>query len=168
MSNKTPRILQNSDVYIDGVGLAASHVDVKLPDLSLRTKEHSGGGMWNASDIVIGGEKLTLSFGVVEYNAALVGTIGKGQTQFTFRGYARGLDGSEQTVVAYATGMVLGATGMEHKPGDGEYTLMFSMSPTHYALEIDGQAACDIDVINGKYIMGGVDLAAGMREALGH
>ncbi len=162
-----PKLLQNFEVYVEGTSLSASGIDAKLPGLVHKVKEHQGGGMYIPVDVPVGLEKLDMSFGSVEYSPALIGLIGRPNTQLTFRGYARGHDGEEQTVVCYATGFIREASGMDHKPGEADYELAYVMNCTHCSLEIDGAIVLDIDAVNGKFIVGGVDLLAGMRAALG-
>lgn len=167
MSRKLPRLLNNFALYIDGYGLAANGVAVTLPEFALTMVEHAGGGMFNPIEIPVGGTLLTLSFGLKEYSPQVYRAIGKGDTQFTFRGFARSLDGSEQAVALSATGMVKTANGMEHAPQTADYTLNYEMSLTYVALSIDGSIELEIDVPNAKWLAGGVNIVGGMAEALG-
>ncbi|MET0465329.1 MAG: phage major tail tube protein [Chitinophagaceae bacterium] len=167
MSRRVPKLINNFAIYADGFSAGASGTRFMLPDLKLKVKEHQGGGMFTPTDIVVGSEKLMATFDLVQYEAAFLALLGRENVQYTVRMYGRGSTGDEQTVVGYFTGKLIEQTGREHTVGESEYKLTHSITLTHYALEVDGAIVHDIDVQNGKFIIGGVDLCGGMNEALG-
>lgn len=164
-----PQRLQNFAVFADGRGYMGLATELNLPKVTSKTEEFRAGGMDTPLEVITGTEKLEASFTLAEYNAdvmALWGVTTSAETQFTFRGAMQRQGEDAVAVVATIGGRVKELDPGTWKAGD-QATLKTSLAVTYYRLTIDGVDVIEIDSINMKRSIGGVDQLASQRTALG-
>lgn len=168
MALKQPKVLSNFNLYLDGQSKAGRCDTVKLPDITILTEDHRGGGMDAPAKIDIGMEPLTLEFTMSEYDPAvlrLVGLSSNAPLQLTFRGYTNDGQGDEGNVVIQARGKITQKSPGEVTPGK-KNTISYTVNLVYYRESVDGETVNEIDVLNARRIVGGVDQLAAMRAAL--
>lgn len=163
-----PRILKNLTLYIDGVNMVGRVLSVTLPELSLVEEEYRGGGMDAAVDQDMGMNKLDMSFSLGEYSTEAILQFGlfSASTRITMRGAVQRQGEPAVAAVVHAQGMFKNITRDEMTPGANS-TMQITANLNLYQELLAGQELINIDVINMKRIIGGVDRLADQRAALG-
>ncbi|MCA3514401.1 MAG: phage major tail tube protein, partial [Rhodobacter sp.] len=89
------------------------------------------------------------------------------QQRFVLRPAAAGEvgDGAD-TIIATVGGLITAAETGDLKPGT-DTALKLMMDVRYYRLEINGAQIVEIDLVNGKRVIGGVDQLADIRRAMG-
>lgn len=163
-----PKIIRNHNVYVDGESYFGRALQTKLPLPVVTTAAHRGAGMPGPIGIDMGLEALSLESEFAEWSEYLLGRLGS-MAEVVCRPAARADD--EETFTAYvitAQGLITTSTGDTLNPGDiASSKLMLKMDVRRYRMEIDGKTVHDIDLVNGKRIVAGVDQEAGIRRAMG-
>lgn len=163
-----PRVVKNFSLFVDGRGLAGLIDTLTLPTLNLKEEDFRGGGMDAPVGLDMGMEKLEGSFVLAEFNETIVSLVGLTglDKQLTARG-ALQRDGEA------AVPMILNMTGRirQMEPGDLKAGDMsnptFSYTLTYLKITIAGVVTHEIDIINMKRIIGGVDQLQSIRTAIG-
>ena len=164
-----PQRLQNFAVFADGKGYVGLAPELNLPKVTSKTEEYRAGGMDTPVEVITGTEKLECSFTLAEYNAAVMALWGittSAETQFSFRGAVQRQGEDAQAIVATIGGRIKELDPGTWKAGD-QATLKSSIAVTYYKLNINGVDVIEIDVVNMKRIIKGVDQLASQRAALG-
>ena len=165
---RAPEFLKGVNVSIDGKGYLGRAEEVELPKLTIKTEEYRGGGMDAPIELDMGMEKLECSVTLNEYDAALWamwGLVPGNLTNITITG-AFDSDGKMKQVLVNLTGSIKEIDMGSWKAGE-KAALKLSLSCRYYALAIDGAPAVLIDIVNMKRVVGGKDMLADMRNALG-
>lgn len=164
----TPRILKNFNLYVGGSTLFGKVEEVTLPDLTIVTESHRGGGMDTPIDIDMGMEQLTLGWKSAEHSAdiySLFGLRNQNAVDIQFRGALV----DDRTVTPYivtARGMMKSIKGGTASP-TAKNPMEATVSLRYYKLEISGRTVLEIDVDNLIRQTGdGVDQMAEIREIL--
>jgi P2 family phage contractile tail tube protein len=160
-------ILKNFAVFVDGKGYVGQADEVQLPALNLVEEDFRAGGMDAPIGIEMGQEKMESTFAFSAFDKELLSKWGTAaEVPFTARGVTESFDGSSQAVIAQVRGKV---KGLEHGAWQaGQKTAnTFTVSVTYYKLTVDSVVVHEIDVLNMKRIVNGVDRLAAQRAALG-
>ena len=163
-----PRLLQNFNAYIDGENFMGRVTGVQLPELSLITQEHRGGGMDAALDNDMGMEKLDVSITLAEYSETAIAQFGNisANTQVTLRGSIRRQGEIAQPVEIRCVGMFKTLERDEWQTGQNS-AMTITANCNSYIEVINGRELINIDVLNGVRIIDGVDRLADQRANLG-
>lgn len=162
-----PRILRNFTASIDGRGMMGRIVSAKLPDLDLETEAFRGGGMDTAVDQDMGMAQLTGQIVLGEYDPDIIKLWGlfRASTSITMRG-AIARQGED------AIPVILRMTGGFKTIGRGDWetsknsVMTLSYNATSYQEIINGETVVDIDVLNYRRVVGGIDQLASIRAVL--
>lgn len=162
-----PRKLQNFGVFVDGRSQIGRCTEATLPTLSLDTEEYKAGGMDAPVDLEKGMAKLDAQWTMAEYNPETIKLFGlfSAGTVVVFRG---ALQRQGEEAVPFEVRMTGGIKEINRDPlsTDGS-KMMLSANIQTYVEIIDGETVVDIDILNMKRIIGGVDQLASQRAALG-
>lgn len=163
-------ILKNMNLFVDGVGHAGNIDEIILPVLTTITEEFRGGGMDAAVMVDMGMEALETSFALTSIPPATLKLYGL-QKDFRKNIQVRGavedeLDGSVKAVVIDLTGRFVMVDYGTWKPGD-KATVTMKMSVDYYKLTMDGEILHEIDILNFRRVINGVDQLADRRSAMG-
>lgn len=171
MSIQVPYTLKGFNFFVDGRGYAGRVDEVNLPKLSIKSEEHRAGGMDTPIEIDMGMEKLECDFTLSQFDWDVlnqVGILNAKETAFVFRG-ALGNDSSPGDVKPVVCTMRGGIR--ESDPGSaksGEKTqLKLTVALKYYKLEVGGATVHEIDVMNLKRVINGVDQVEAIRGAIG-
>lgn len=168
MSNM-PEYLRAMNLFVDGKGYAGKVENIELPKLSIKTEEYRGGAMDAPVDVDLGMEKLTCSFTVNEYDPALFAMWGLAPgnlVNLTMRGAFDDGGGSIKPVIINLTGSWKEIDMGTWKAGD-KSGLKVQVSCRYYGLAINKIPVVLIDIPNMKRVVGGIDMLAEVREAIG-
>lgn len=163
-----PRILKNFNLFIDGRGYAGKVDEVVLPKLTHKTEEHMAGGMDTPIEIELGTEKLTMEYTMSEFNPDLLtdwGLVQGGNRRIMLRGSLENeLSIERLTIRGY--GRVKEIDGGSLKAQE-KSTCKFVMGLLYYKLSIGSKDLIEIDVINMRRVINGIDQLALRRINLG-
>ena len=161
-----PRFIRNFNVFIDGVSYFGRAVEAKLPDVKVATAAHRGAGMDGPIGIDMGLEGMTAEASMAEWDPVVLKKIGTAQ-RLVFRPAAMRADETEATpIIATIGGLVTAHELPGLKPGENSVAKL-TVDVRTYRLEIGGETVFDIDLPNGKRVVGGVDQLASIRRAMG-
>ncbi|HAF92357.1 MAG TPA: phage major tail tube protein [Pseudomonas sp.] len=164
-----PQVLTNMNLFVDGRSFSGRVTELVLPKLRRKTEEHRAGGMDGPVKMGMGMEMLDGSFKVTGVDRELLGMFGLADdTSFngTFRGAYKDQKGNITPAVATLRGMLEELDMGSWVAGEkGEST--FTLAPSYYKLEVDGQVVYEMDPLNCVRIINGNDEAAAERAAIG-
>ncbi|WP_322999959.1 phage major tail tube protein [Castellaniella sp.] len=162
-------ILYDVNLFVDGRGYAGRIKEFIPPVIEAKTIEYQAGGMAAAVDVPMGRiNKLTAEATMYSFDRDVMQTfrILPGE-QFAFVGRASMVsdDGTKKPVVVTMRGITPKVDPGTWAPGE-EMPLKISMSLRYYKLEIDGAVIYEIDPVNYKFIVNGVDQLEVTRQHL--
>ncbi len=161
-----PKYIRNFNAFVDGVSYFGKAATGKLPDVKIQTAAHRGAGMDGPVGIDMGTEGMTAELSFAEWDPVILKKIGT-QQRLVFRPAARGEDSFDATpIIATISGLITTQELPELKPGENS-VLKMSVDVRYYKLEIDGAQIWEIDLVNGKRVIGGTDQLASIRQAMG-
>lgn len=168
MSNM-PEYLRAMNLFVDGKGYAGQVENVEPPKLTLKTEDYRGGAMDAPVEIDLGMEKLSCSFTINKYDPvlfALWGLAPGNMVNITLRGAMDDGSGKIKAVLINLTGSWKELDMGSWKAGD-KSGLKIQVALKYYALAIDGKPVVLIDIPNMKRVVGGKDMLADVRKAIG-
>ena len=163
------QILKNFNIYVDGRSYAGNAEEVTLPNLNITGEDYRAGGMDAAVEIDMGMDKLEATFKVSKLDRHLIAKFGAtsgGRIPLVFRGALEDLDGTVTPVVVTMHGKIHGLETDTVTPG-AKVGQTYRMALTRYIYEQGGETLHDIDVLNCKRIIDGVDRLSAIRTAIG-
>lgn len=163
-----PRILKNYTAYIDGRGMVGRIETAKLPDLDITTEDYRGGGMDTSVPQDMGMAPLTGEIVLAEYDPDIIKLWGlfNASTPIVLRGAIQRQGEDAVAVVVRMTGGFKTIGRAEWKTGSNS-PMTLSYIANSYQEIIAGETLVDIDVLNFRRVIGGVDQLASIRSALG-
>lgn len=162
-------ILKNFNLFVDGRGFAGELGDYTPPSPSVAGEEYRAGGMDGPIDIDMGQEKMTTAFVLRNYSADVLALwgIAPGQLiQVTARGALESEDGTVTPVIHNMRGKIMQPDRGTWSPGQSA-SITVNMTVEAFKETIGGVVGTDIDIVNMKRVIGGVDRLAEQRAALG-
>jgi P2 family phage contractile tail tube protein len=161
-----PRIIRNFNAFVDGVSYFGLATEAKLPQVKIQTEAHRGAGMDGPVGIDLGTEGMSCEITFAEWSPPLLKQVGT-QLRYVLRPAAAAEIGEDvDTIIATVGGLITASETGDLKPG-ASATLKQAMDVRYYRLEINGQEIWEIDLVNGKRRVGGVDQLVGIRRAMG-
>lgn len=163
-----PRTIRNFNVFIDGVSYFGRATEGKLPQPKITTEGHRGAGMDGPVGIDMGMEGMSAEVTLAEWDPVLLKKLGR-RERFVFRPAQMGEDTVQaDTIIATVGGLVTATETGDLKPGQNAGSaLKLALDVRYYRLEINGEEICEIDFVNAKRRIGGVDQLAEIRRAMG-
>ena len=161
--------LKNFAVWIDGRGYAGNAESYEPPELSLSTEEFRAGGMDAPIRIDTGMEAMSAKVTLTELSVEAqkrFGLIRDGRTQITARGSVEDFDGTVHAELHSMRGTITRVAPGAWQPG-APPKLEVEISLDYFRQERDGDAVVEVDIVNMKRVVGGVDQLAARREAMG-
>ncbi|MCA8880396.1 MAG: phage major tail tube protein [Rhodobacteraceae bacterium] len=161
-----PRTIRGFNAFIDGIGYFGRVTEAKLPMLTLQTEEHRGAGMDQPIAIDMGMERMTTEVVFAEWAPELMMHFGT-RKRLVLRPGAMGEDSfAADTIIATIGARWTGVEPGQLKQGSTS-VLTLKASADYFRLEHNGTEICEIDVENGKRVIGGEDQLASLRAAMG-
>lgn len=160
------RSIRNFNAFVDGISYFGKATEAKLPQPKIQTEAHRGAGMEGPVGIDMGLEGMTCEITFGEWDPVLKKKLGRSE-RFVLRPAAMGEEDDEATtIIVTVAGLITATETGDLKPGTNS-TLKLVMDVRSYKLEIDGEVVHDIDLVNAKRVIGGVDQMASLRAAMG-
>lgn len=161
-----PRILKNMNLFADGESLHTVIDSMTIPNMALKMEEHRAGGMDMPIEVDMGMEKLELSFQISDPNERVLAMLGRPRMQFLARS-AHQRDGeAAEPMTVNMTGTVKQSELGEFKAGE-KAMHTFTASLIYFKLDMAGSELVEIDAVNMIRRIGGEDVLAGIRSAIG-
>jgi P2 family phage contractile tail tube protein len=162
-------VLYDVNLFVDGRGYAGRIKEFNPPVIEAKTMEYLAGGMAAPVDVPMGMvNKMTFEATIYSFDRDLMQTMrilpGE-QFAFTARGAMVSDDGTKKPVVITMRGFLTKVDPGTWKPGE-EMPLKISATLRYYRNEINGAIIHEIDPVNCKAIMNGVDQLAVTRQHL--
>lgn len=153
-----PRHLKGFNLYLDGENFIGRAEDVTLPDLNIKTEEFKAAGMDAPVDLDMGMDKLDVKFTLAEYTPSVIKQLGllTADRQLVARGI---LQRQGEPAVGFVIRMQGGLKTINRDPlKQGEKGgMQCTMNCNSYIEEQNGEQLVNIDVLNYKRVIGGVD-----------
>lgn len=162
-------VLRKFIVYADGFGKLGEGENCKLPVMEVNSEEFRGGGMDTPVKIDLGMSALTFEFKLSSMDPQVYQLWGLAPglaKQFTIRGSLAHKDGQPFPCLASCLGNLHKVDTDNFEPAK-KILHTFTVELEYYKLEIGGRLIYEIDPINGKRIVGGVDQLRQDRINLG-
>ena len=162
------QILKNLNLFADGYGYAGNVTEFQPPALKIKEEEYRAGGLDAPISIDMGMEKLECSFTLSSFNPAVFSLWGlfSSTKQFTARGAVQSYNGAVQPVTIAMTGNLRQIDPGAWKPGEKTEN-KFTVALLSYTFTLNGVVVHDIDILNMKRVINGVDQLAAQRAAIG-
>lgn len=161
-----PRVIKNFNAFWDGISYFGLAETAKLPAVKIQTEAHRGSGMDGPVGIDVGQEAMSAEIGFTEWSPAILGKLGR-QERFVLRpAMSSASDFSASPIIATLSGLITTSEPEDLKPGTVS-KLKMVMDVRAYRLEMDGTVVFDIDLVNGRRVIGGTDQLAELRRAMG-
>lgn len=161
--------LKNFAGWVDGRGYAGNIESYEPPELTLSTEDFRAGGMDAPVRIDTGMEAMSTKIVLTEISAEVqrrFGLIRDGRTQLTLRGSVEDFDGTVHAELHSMRGLITKVAQGAWQPG-APPKLEIEVSLDYFRHERDGAIIAEIDVVNMKRVIGGVDQLAARRQAMG-
>lgn len=164
-----PRKLINHNAYVEGEGFLGKVAEFEQPKIAIATDDWRGGGMLGPVKLDMGleGMEATLTFGGHEVGLyRYFGTTSVDGVQVRLVGAYRADDGSAaQSVETYIGGRFTEIDEGKSKAGEGTEH-KFTVTLAYYRRVVDGVTEIEIDMINGVFLVNGVDRYAEIMSIL--
>jgi len=161
-----PKQIRNYNAFVDGISYFGRCTEGKLPDLKIMTAAYRGAGMDGPVGVDMGLEGMKSELTFAEFDPALAKLIGR-VNRFVLRPVHKGESGAAADTMIYTIGGLI----TMHEPGafkpGSDTTLKMTIDLRTYRYEHNGEVIWDIDLENGKRVIGGIDQLADHRRAMG-
>lgn len=162
-------VRKNINLFVDGRGYAGQLDEFNAPKITQITEDFRAGGMNAPIELNMGTEKLECDFSMFKYDRNLLSLVGLSDGQqvlLTAREVLESQDGTVTPVVHNMRGKL-----KEMDPGTSKAgavnPIKFSVALSYYKLTHGDTVVQEIDAENMVHIVGGVDVLADQRAALG-
>lgn len=161
-----PRHQKGFNLYVDGRNFMGVAESLTLPELALQLESWRAAGMDAARQVELGMNELSLSFVLSGYSAEALALFGREGVQITARKAVQRQGEGAVAVVIEMTGRFNTVGRSEVNQGQLN-NMNVNVDLTRYVEKDAGVVLVDIDIMNSKRIIGGVDQLADRRAALG-
>lgn len=161
-----PRVIKNFNAFWDGISYFGLAEQARLPAVRIQTEAHRGSGMDGPIGIDVGQEAMSAEITFSEWSVAILGKLGRHERFVLRPAMTSATDFSARPIVATMAGLITASEPEDLKPGTVS-KLKMVMDVRAYRLELDGATVFDIDLANGRRVIGGTDQLAELRRAMG-
>jgi P2 family phage contractile tail tube protein len=162
-----PRKIKNYNAFVDGRSYFGRSTEAKLPQPKIQTEGHRGSGMDAPVGIDMGMEGLTAELTMADWAPELITMLGT-INRMVLRPVADGAGDEVEadSYIATIGGLWTAVEFGDLKPGT-DTPLKLICDTRYFRLVRNGAELIEIDIPNGKRVIGGVDQMRGMRRAMG-
>jgi len=165
-----PKKLKNFVLFNDGNAYIGEVPEVTLPKLVAKMEDYRAGGMPGSVKIDQGLEALTCEWTAAGYLVDAFRQFGSAKIDGVMLRMTQALQADDTEAITPAE-IIMRGRHSEIDFGNakaGEMTqVKIKTELTYYKLSIDGVEVVEVDMVNGIFIVGGVDRMAETRQALG-
>lgn len=162
-------VLRKFVIWADGFGKLGEGENAKLPTMEIKSEDFRGGGMDVALKMDLGMEPLSFEFKLSSFDPqvySLFGLYPGNEKQYTVRGSLAHSTGDAFPAIAAMRGNMHKTEADEFEPG-GKPMHAFRIELDYYKLTIGERLVYEIDILNGRRIIDGVDQLRTDRINLG-
>ena len=161
-----PRQIRNFNAFLDGISYFGRTTEAKLPDVKIKTAAHRGAGMDGTIGVDMGLEAMSADVTFAEWRRELLTKVGLTQRMVLRPAQTGEGDFTADTIIATIGGLFTMHEFGGLKPGEAS-TLKLTCDVRYYRLEMNGAELYEIDLEQGRRIIGGVDQLRDIRRAMG-
>lgn len=164
-----PRKLKLMNLYIDGTSYVGQVTEVTQPKLAMKLEEYRAGGMIAPVDVNLGVEKMEAEFKMGGYMVELIRQFGGAIDGVPLRFLGAYQQDDSEEVTSIELVMRGRFSEIDHgnsKVGD-DTEQSFKVSLTYYKIIENNADVVEIDALNTKFVVNGVDKLAEHRSAIG-
>lgn len=162
--------LKDFTAQINDVGYRGALDRFMPPKINPLIEEHRASGMDSPLDLDMGIEKLTTELRFRGYYATLLDDVGLkdlDSTKIEVKGALEdAIDGEVENVTYNMTGKVTGYDPGDWLAGTENSTVTLTLTLVYLKITVNGAVKHEIDVLNAKRIVNGVDQRANINAAL--
>lgn len=166
-----PKILRNFNVYVDGHPLAGIAEELTLPDLERETEEYRAAGMLGAVSLDLGMAAMKLEFTLAEFSDTVLKSWGVTDASGIGVRFLGAVNSDSANNATEAVEVSVRGRWKKISQGtvkNGDLAKMkIEMPLTYYKYSSNSDVLVEIDLINGKEVVGGKDRSADLLRALG-
>jgi len=166
MAIQLPRVIEDLNAHVDGIGYAGRIDTIQLPQLQLNTEEYQGGGLDAPVDIELGMSKPEVQLTFTDVDPALKRKLAMERIQVVARGAARAQGQILEQVKVTMFGIWKSVDQGSWEKGS-KNSQTYTCGLVYYREEQAGQELVEIDTLRHIRRIGGVDQLAEQRRALG-
>lgn len=160
----------NANVYIDDVNFLGRALEVEVAKIAVKTTEHQTLGMVGPLELFQGIEKMECKIKWASFNQELLERLSpvdalKLTVRVAKQSYTNSSVSETKQVRFVMVGRMKELSSGTIKAGEGEMESSFAID--YYKQIVDGSDVVEIDIPNYIYRVGGKDIYADVRAALG-
>lgn len=168
MAVTLPAIIKDYVAYLDSVGYAGKVPEAKLPVIKIKTAGYNAGGLAAEVEIDQGSiEKMDIEITFSEHIPAIMGMLGRQDAPITLRGAQEGEINTAEAVIISVRGLFSEVDPGSLKKGGDTQVKIKATGLTYYKYSIGATTVFEIDALNNKRVVNGVDQMAAIRRATG-
>lgn len=163
---RLPSTVRDFAAYAEEVGYAGRCDELKLPEVALATEEYRAGGLGGTVDLPMGHlEKMEAEMMLSGLDPEYTRVLGQEDGALTFRG-SIGDGFTEGEAIFEMRGFFKKAAFGDLKTGDKGSTRL-TCNVRYFKATIADVVVLEVDIINKRWVVDGVDRFAAQRAALG-
>ncbi|WP_186113270.1 phage major tail tube protein [Burkholderia gladioli] len=165
-----PRKLKNFNLFHNGELFAGQVAELTLPKLTRSTEDWRGGGMSGPIKIDFGHEAIQLEWTAGGFMKSVLQQYGALKHDAVLLRFAGGYQGEDSTAYDSVEIVVKGRhTEIDMGTAKAKEDTAFKVttSASYYKLSVNGETLIELDFVNMIENIGGTDLAASLRTAIG-
>ena len=164
-----PKTLVDYGVYVRDKGKFGI-IDLKLPDITIKTEDFSAGGIGSTVKIDCGiVEAIYVEFMLPDYDEDLMSLFGVSAGGYPYieaRGVERDNRGQDQAIRVEMQGLIYKFDSGSWKRGERP-DIKATMNCQYYSLSVNGRVLHQINAETNQRVIDGVDQNAAARQILG-
>ena len=164
-----PKKLKNLNAHVDGKGYLGEVVEFEQPALALATEDYRGGGMLGSVKIDMGLEGMEAKLKMGGHVRELIRKFGTPQVdgvRVRLTGAYQSEDGRRAQAVECFIGGRFSEIGFGTSKAGDDTEEEFTVPLSYYRRVVDGITDIEIDMIAGRFIVGGIDRYAEIMEII--
>lgn len=169
MAIQLPRVIEDLNAHVDGIGYAGRIDTIQLPTLQMNTEEYQGGGLDNPVDIHLGMQKPEVQLTFTDVDPELRKRVAMERLYIVARGaireQGRGWDAHQQVKITMFGLWKSADQGSWERGSKNSQT--YTCGLVYYREEQAGEELVEIDTMRHIRRIGGVDQLALQRQMLG-
>ena len=165
MAIQLPRVIEDLNAHVDGIGYAGRIDTIQLPQLQLQTEEYQGGGLDHPVDIELGMSKPEVQLTFSDVDPWLKKRLANERLQIVARGAVRRQGESPQQVKVTMFGIWKSVDQGSWERGS-KNSQTYTGGLVYYREEQAGEELVEIDVMRHIRRIGGTDQLAEQRRIL--
>lgn len=162
-------VIRSASVYVDGQNFAGVAAEATLPEINMMTEDYRGLGMLGPVRRFTGMEPLEATLVFNGYLPEVLKQVGSPDVRlanYSVRWQTESYDGEKKYGVAEFSGRGSSITRDPIADGQDPVQTTLTIQCVSYRETFSGEVIYDIDIENGKFLSGGIDLWTALLDQL--